>query len=45
MAIEGYRLAFHAAHFDDANVDNYPEEYRVPHSAVLLFLRNDDPER
>ena len=37
----GYRLAFHAVHEHDYNVDGYAKEYRVPNSTSLLFLSND----
>jgi len=37
----GYRLALHAVHEHDYNVDGYPTEYRVPNSTSLLFLSND----
>jgi putative methyltransferase (TIGR04325 family) len=37
----GYRLAFHAVHEHDYNVDGYASEYRVPNSTSLLFLANE----
>lgn len=38
LASCGYRLAFHAVHEHDYNVDGYAAEYRVPNSTSLLFL-------
>jgi putative methyltransferase (TIGR04325 family) len=37
----GYRLAVHAVHEHDYNVDGYPTGYRIPNSTSLLFLSND----
>lgn len=37
----GYRLALHAVHEHDYNIDGYPKGYRVPNSTSLLFLPND----
>ncbi len=38
LASRGYRLALHAVHEHDYNVDGYAAEFRVPNSASLLFL-------
>lgn len=43
LATRGYRLALHAVHEYDYNVDGYAPEYRVPNSVSLLFLADSDP--